>query len=281
MGAAPIILGGLPRSGSTLLSALLRQNRFVDVTPTGFMLGLVQGIVNQYTASDPRKSWLDQDDAVARMHDAVAGAVSGYLNRGAIPIEKSRGALPLFTLLERAIGEPPRIIVPVRDLRGCVASMEKLHRANPELAGFGAPHVGQRVDKWLANDAPPLGAMLQQLADAHHTGILDRCLVVRYEDLTAAPIAELERIYRFLGYELPDCHDASNVEDVRREHDAVHGPFGDHAVHSGPVHPAPEDWDHYLGEPIARAIVERNAWFYRRLYPERISGSQPQAEQAL
>mgnify|MGYP006282938029 CR=1 FL=1 len=276
--APPVILGGLPRSGSTLLSALLRQNPVVDVTPTGFLLGLVQGMVNQYTASDARKAWLDADEARDRLHSAIAGAVHGYLNRGAIAIDKERGALANFELLERALGEPPRVIVPVRDLRGCVASMEKLWRSNPEFAGHGANHIAQRLDRWLAQDSPPLGAMLAQLGDAWVRGVVGRCLVVRYEDLARQPMQELERVYQFLGYELPaGVHDPNEVADERREHDAIHGPFGDHEIRSAAVHAPPEDWNAVLGEPLARAIVQRNEWYYRAFYPERLPGVEADA----
>lgn len=266
------ILGGLPRSGSTLLSALLRQNPEVDVTPTGFLLGLLEGMQNQWTASEPRKAWRDQQAAKARLHRAMGGAIRAYLDTGhGIAVEKSRGAFAHLEALELALTEPPKIIAPVRDLRGIVASMEKLWRANPEHAGFGAPTVGDRLTRWMSPEQPPLGTILPQLRDAFHRSVADRALFVRYEDLVADPETELRRVYAYLGHDYPEgVHRFDHVTDETREHDAVHGPFGDHELTPGPVRPAPEDWTHYLGDQIPAELVQNNTWFYHDFYPERL-----------
>lgn len=268
----PVILGGLPRSGSTLLSALLRQNPVIDVTPTGFMLGLVQGMQNQWTSSDPRKSWHDQDDAKARLNWAIAGAVHGYLGTDAsVAIEKTRGAFAYIETLEEALGEQPKIIAPVRDLRAIVASMEKLWRRNPEYSGFGAPTVGDRVAKWMNPEQPPLGTILPQIKDAFHRGVADRALFTRFEDLTNNPEGELRRVYAYLGMDYPGgVHDFEEVYNEPREHDAIHGPFGDHRIEAGPVKAPPEDWEDYLGPHIPQDLIANNRWFYQDFYPERL-----------
>ncbi|HKJ77127.1 MAG TPA: sulfotransferase [Gammaproteobacteria bacterium] len=270
-----VILGGLPRSGSTLLSALLRQNPDIDVTPTGFLLGMLEGMRNQWTASDPRKAWRDQDEAQARLHAAMRGAVAGYLGAARIGIEKSRGAFALIELLQEVVGEPPKIIAPVRDLRGCLASMEKLWRANPEHSGFGAgTNIGDRVGGWMATDAPPLGTALSQMRDAFHRGAVGNVLFVRFEDLTANPARELRRVYDYIGEPYPEgIHDFEAVADINREHDAIHGPFGDHELHQGEVRPVPEDWEEYLGPVIAQQVPDNNRWFYEDFYPERLAAS--------
>ena len=268
----PAILGGLPRSGSTLLSALLRQNPAVNVTPTGFLLPMLEWMLNQWTAAEPRKAWRDQGDAKARLHRAMSAAAAGYLDDGhAASIEKSRGAFNLLETLQAATGEPPRVIAPVRDLRAVVASLEKLWRRNPEYTGFGAPTVGDRVSRWMKPDQPPLGSVLPQIQDALHRGAAGSVLFVRFEDLAANPEAALRHVYSYLGQPYPDgVHDFDHVEDYNREHDAVHGPFGDHEITAGPVTPPPEDWDHYLGPVIPDQLIRNNRWFFERFYPEKL-----------
>lgn len=268
----PVILGGLPRSGSTLLSALLRQNPDFNVTPTGFLLGLLEGMQNQWTASEPRKAWKDQEGAKARLHRAMGGAIDGYLDDGHhVSVEKSRGAFAHLEALELALAEPPKIIAPVRDLRAVAASMEKLWRRSPEYQGFGAPTVGDRVAKWMNPEQPPLGAILPQIKDAFHRGVADRALFVRFEDLTTDPEAELRRIYAYLDLPYPEgVHQFHAVGDTNREHDAIHGPFGDHELSPGPVQALPEDWAEYLGPHIPRELIANNRWFYQDFYPERL-----------
>jgi hypothetical protein len=206
------------------------------------------------------------------LHGAVAGAVRGYLDADGSPltIEKGRGWLCWFETIEAALGEPPRVILPVRDLRGIASSIERRYRANPQLAGHGggAATVGGRVQHWFAPNVAPVGPALASLQDALRRGVVARCLVVRYEDLASDPLTELARVYRFLGYQmLPGVHDVESVHADNREHDAVHGPFGDHEIAAGPVQYTEPSWDTVLGSGLAQAIVDNNAWFYQAFYP--------------
>lgn len=273
------IIGCLPRSGSTLLSALLRQNPSIEVTPTGWMLGLVNGLSQAYTANPARIAWKDQGKAKRRFHTAIRGACSGYLDTpgAALTIEKGRGWLHWFETLEAAFGEPPKIILPVRDLRGCVSSMERAYRRNPESVGVGggAPTVQARAMQWMNPQSVPLGRAIAELRDGMHRGVVDRCLVVRYEDLAQQPLAVLSRVYNFLGYEmLPATHNIEHVEEPNREHDAVHGPIGDHVIPPGPVRHNEPDYVDVLGPEVADGIVRDNQWFYSAFYPERLRASE-------
>lgn len=266
-------VGCLPRAGSTLITALLRQNPSVTVTPTGWLVSLVGALSGAYTQNPARTSWLDQHDARARLRAAVRGACDGYLSAGggALNVEKGRGLLHWFETIADAYGEPPRLVLPVRDLRGVMASMERLYRANPQAAGYAAnePTVQRRVQAWAGANAAPVGRAVAELADAMQRGVVGNCLVVRYEDLTRDPLGQLARVYGFWGYELPPgVHDPNCVDEPNREHDAVHGPFGDHTIPAGPVRPAQPNWDQVLGPELSRDIVAGNQWFYRAFYPD-------------
>lgn len=267
-------LGGLPRSGSTLLSALLRQNPDIEVTPTGFLINLVMGCLNQWTHSATRQAWLDQDEAKQRLHNALRGACEGYLESGKmVTIEKTRGMFQYLELLQEVFGNDFRIIACVRDLRGILASMEKLYRSHPEYFGFGAgTSVGERVEKWLSPDQAPLGDQASLLRDAFQRGVVDpRVVPVRFEDLVTDPEQELRRIYKeALGQDYPqDIHRFDHVQDENREHDAVHGLFGDHEIQDGPVSYPRDDWEEVLGKTISDLVVQNNQWFYQTFYPEK------------
>ena len=270
--ALPMI-GGLPRAGSTLLSALLRQNPRIEVTPTGWLLGLVSGMTEAYTDNQARVAWTDQDVAKQRLNDAVAGACRGYLNApdSVLTVEKARGALHWFETLTAALGEPPRLVLPVRDLRGCISSMERIYRRNPEQQSRmeGAPTVQARGQKWLHPESIPLGRALAHIHDGIQRGVIGQCLVVRYEDLAQYPLTVLRHVYAFFGLEMPEnTHSAEHVEQTNREHDAVHGPIGDHEIQPGPVHYDEPAYNDVLGIDVAAAIVRDNQWFYQAFYPE-------------
>ena len=272
------VLGGLPRSGSTLISALLRQNPAIEVTPTGFLMGLIESMRHAYTQNPARVSWLDQGEALRRFNASVSGACHGYLQPpvpGGFTIAKERGWPALSELIEQAAGEPPRIILPVRDLRGIASSLERQRRRHPEIAGPAddCPALGARIAHWFSAGVAPAGTAITNVLEASQRGIIDKSLVVRYEDLCQSPEHELARIYDYLGYELPPgIHDIENVNEPLREHDAVHGPLGDHVIPTGPVRCHEPDWNDILGDDLAGELVSANPWYYRTFYPEQYHG---------
>src|SRR6056297_2046898 len=126
-----IFLGGLPRAGSTLLCNILSQNPRFEVTPTSPLCEYVNAMTRAFSASEQRKAYLDQDKAASCFRGAIKGAIEGYFS-GPVGIDKSRGWTAKADLLTKIYGQKLKVIVPIRDLRGCVASEEMRFRQNPE-----------------------------------------------------------------------------------------------------------------------------------------------------
>lgn len=81
-------ISGLPRSGSTLLAGLLRQNPRFHAAMTGPVLPMVQALLNTFTAANETAVFLDEERRRAILRAAVdAYYCQSALNRG--PVAKS------------------------------------------------------------------------------------------------------------------------------------------------------------------------------------------------
>jgi sulfotransferase len=257
----------MPRSGSTLMQNILGQNPAIHVTPTDGFLELVYGARVNYTnnaefkAQDPEQM---QDAWRGFCREGMKGYVAGLSDKPNTCI-KSRGIGEQFDWFEGFMGEPPKVIIMVRNVKSVLASMEKQFRKssdkaqqvhNPsEMRGLTTE---SRVQQWL--QGPPVGLALQRLQQMALQGTLDKCLVIKYEDLTQNPVAEINRVYEYLG--LPAFeHDFDNVEQLTKEDDAVYGMTPDlHAVRPKVEYVKP-DYKDILGAGLCKQIDQMCAGY--------------------
>lgn len=254
-------IGGIPRSGSTLFAALLNEHTDLNVTPTGFLTDLVQGMAERYTNSMDRVAWKDGEGARRRYEQAVLSAAYGYI--GPKGVEKSRDAPYLCGVLKQAANESPKVVLCVRDLREVASSTVRLYANRPEL--IEAP-LASRLQKWFEETNRPLGYSLSLMMQTIADGRLDDFHVVRFEDMIADPERVVSDAVRYLGGRVitPPVQTAGD----NREHDPVHGPVGNHRVLSGPVTPPSVRWPEIIGQQLGDGIINGNREFYWRFYPE-------------
>lgn len=261
-------LGGLPRSCSTALAAILNQNPDFYASATSPLPMLVESSIEARTTL-PFKA-LTKPELDSRMPHIFRGIIQGWYESTSAEhcFDKSRSWLGKLDLL-KALYEVPKVIVPVRDIRGIVASLEKLYRNNPgvmdgivDINNHDHATIQGRVDAYL--NSSMLGFPLNFLFDARQRGQLKNCLIVRAESLTSNPEIELRKIHAYLGLKY-FSYDFDNIESKTWENDAVHEPFGEHTVGSS-LSPMSEDWDDILTPKVSADIKARCAWFYEAFY---------------
>jgi len=216
---------------------------------------------------------MDKGETDRKMVNSLRGILNGWYEDRCEPycFDKCRGWLEHYPLL-CALMESPKVIVPIRDIRGVVASMESRRLKNPmmETKGGDSPFDGvtiqSRVDQYLTK--PPVGIAVERLFEVSRSGALNNMLVIRAEDLGLNPEAELHRVYAFLGLEWFDGHYYEGIASAPNEHDHVHAPYGEHTVRDT-VQPPAENWDEVLGSDVSEDIKSRCGWFYETFYPER------------
>lgn len=208
--ARPVIVGGCPRSGTTLLRSMLhfhpelampRETRFVieawlrrrefgDLRDIGSRDRLAQWIFRR-EKSHQRKLGLDPDAAIERLKAAPPTLGSVLATCFAMYAEKHGKARwgdkrPMYAAQMQVVWDlfpQAQFVNVVRDPRACVASMRKL--------GWYGGRIAPAVEIWERSIRTVDGWRGRLAAD--------QLLEVRYEDLVAEPEAAAARVAAYLG----------------------------------------------------------------------------------
>ena len=212
-----VALSGLPRTGSTLLSAILSQNPNIHAEGNSavcqLMWDMQQSVINSEQLKATNKDLLDA---------LVKPIPHTYYADVAKPIvvDKCRSwTLPAnVEILNRYFNNSPKIIVLVRPLVEVVASFLALRKAN----GWAD------MEMILEDGSEPIMRSLAgvEWARKNNNG---EFLFVTYDELVDNTQASLDRIYSHCGWE-PFAHDLNNIINHHKENDAVYGLIGQHDV---------------------------------------------------
>ena len=224
-------ISGLPRSGSTLLAGILRQN-------PGFHAGMTSPVGSMYMALETAMSRRNEtavfiDDSQRR--SVLKGLFANYydnIHQSKTVFDTNRAWCTRLPALTQLFPEA-RIICCVRSIGWIVDSVERLVRRNAfELSGmFGFEPGGTvytRVNRLSGGDGL-VGYALDALREAFFGEEAGRLILVEYEALTRAPADTLRHLYTLLKQPHFD-HDFENVDYQADDFDLALGARGLHTV---------------------------------------------------
>jgi len=231
-------ISGLPRSGSTLLSAILRQNprfRAAMSSPVGPIFNATlaaMGAENEFAV------FLDQQ----QKRDILMGIFDGYY-RDRSPDQVIFDTNRMWTSRLPALVElfpQARVICCVRDPAWVLDSVERLVRRNALDVSRIFNNASERATVFsraeaLGHRQRMIGYALSALQEAYYGEHAKRLLLVDYDLLSARPAETLGLIYGFLG-EDPFKHDFDDVAYEAEEFDARLMAKGLHSVRSKVTH---------------------------------------------
>ena|ERR1035437_1253837 len=225
-------LSGLPRSGSTLLAAILQQNPLLQTSIISPMTQMVNAILRATSNAQETSVFVTDADRM-RILQGLFSAYYAACGQTTV-LDSNRawtGKLPLLVQLFPDC----RMICCVRKPAWIMDSFEKLLRKNPlGLNGIFSYDAGMtvfdRADQ-LASNEGTIGFALNGLKEAYHGPFSDRLLLVEYEALVGRPAKTIAAIYDWLSIPRYD-HDFENIEQVpgAREFDNKLGAPGLHLV---------------------------------------------------
>ncbi len=263
-------VSGLPRSGSSLLCALLAQNKTLHVSGTSGILGMCLNVRNfwpkitEFQALDPKLSGV-------RKIGTMRGMLNGFYSdvEQNIVIDKNRAWPAHLEMAEALFGIKPKVIVTVRDIRDVLASFERKWResktdtqvAQEEGNPIEYQSVEGRCDVLCAKNQI-VGSSVITIRDAVSRGWKSQMHFVEYDQLCENPTGVLAGIYKFLGFEHFQ-HDTKNVKSDVVERDEVYGWKDLHAIRAV-IQPQEPQWPKYIPAPVA-AKYEKEAKFWRSL----------------
>lgn len=236
-------LAGLPRSGSTVLAAILNQNPKMHVSTTSG-LGSAVGALIAGWQNEPLLSKKDlQQTALASM---IKGLIAGYYEtqtKKPVVIDKSRGwADPIkLRTIENVLQRTPKVLATVRSVPDCMASFVRLIKPTDLDVFFATTPLVEHLKKSYIT----LCEGLQYNPQLFH--------IIEYDNLISQPKKELQRIHDFLA--LPRfAYDFDNIDGttVKEDDDTLHGFHGLHDIKPklGKQHDikAEEVLRHYYGQ---------------------------------
>lgn len=230
--AAFHFISGLPRSGSTLLAALLLQNPRFHAGMTSPVGTLFTGMLDHFSAGSEFGPVIDQSmrrrllRGLFDTYYADAAAKAAIFDTNRLWCAKMPAVKDLFP--------ESRVIACVRNVAWIMDSIERLYRANPyehtKLFVNSAERntVYSRVDT-LAEAGRLVGFPWAALKEAYYGEHAQSLLVIEYELLAQAPERVLRLIYEFIG-EPWFNHDFTNVSYDAPAFDAALGLAGLHRV---------------------------------------------------
>lgn len=225
-------ISGLPRSGSTLLAALLLQNPRFHAGMSSPVAMLIDNMLNQFGAGSEFGSMLDQNQRRRLLRGVFDSYYADQSDKQVI-FDTNRswcGKMPM--LADQFPGA--KVIACVRNVAWIMDSLERRFRSNPyeitRLFGDGVERntVYSRVET-LGQRNRMVGFPWAALKEAFYGEYASSLLIVDYDLLAQAPHKVMPLIYRFID-EPEFEHDFNAVSYDAPEFDASLGVHGLHKV---------------------------------------------------
>ena len=229
MGAIHFI-SGLPRSGSTLLAALLRQNPRFEAGMTGPLSGLFGALLDKMSGRNEFSVFIDD----TKRERILRGLFDNFYAdcTAEVIFDTSRGWCGWMPAIERLFPDA-KVIACVRELPWVVDSIERLIQQNvfspSSIFNYSAGGtVYTRAKQVVAADGM-VGGPYDALKQASYGTQRDRLLLLQYETLTTDPAKTMQAIYAFIGEPVFE-HDFDHVDYDVTEFDERAGTPGLHTV---------------------------------------------------
>lgn len=225
-------ISGLPRSGSTLLAAILRQNPRFQAGMSSPVAGFVNSLISQVSAGSEFATQVDNE----QRQDLLASLFAGYYRKEQakdVIFDTNRMWCSKLPLLKDLFPEC-KVIACVRNMAWVMDSIERKYRSNPyeytKLFGSNMARstVYQRLEG-LAQHDQLVGFAWAALREAFYGEHAKSMLVIDYDLLAQAPEKVIPLLYDFIGEPRFD-HDFNNVSYDAPDFDLQLGVPGLHRV---------------------------------------------------
>jgi sulfotransferase len=225
-------ISGLPRAGSTLLSAILKQNPRFSAAMTSPVAALFASLQREMSSTNDFSVFFDD----ARRSAILKGILDAYYASSpevSVTFDTNRTWTARASLLG-SLYPDCRIICCVREISAIIDSLERMLRKNPlQLSRIFNSQPGgtiySRTEVLLNSENGLIGIAWSALREAWFSDEARRLIVIDYQRLASEPEAVLRRLYGELGEEWYS-HDFDHLEYDEPDYDAHIGMPGLHKV---------------------------------------------------
>lgn len=233
-------MAGLPRSGSTMLSAILNQNPRFYSGPSSPVTGLMVALENVLSSDELFLAYPKIDQA----KEIISNVLHHYYTDVNKPVifDKNRSWVNRLHYIPGYFGFQPKVLCPVRNIDEILTSFINMHKRNPYetngkinfmddmLVKSNLPLTDDNRCEFLASPNGILGQSYNAIKQVLMEGRENQLHFVEYDDLTTNPKETMKKIYEFLEEPYFE-HDFSNLVNQHQENDAqVYGLADMHVV---------------------------------------------------
>ncbi len=221
-------ISGLPRSGSTLLSGILKQNPAIHADMSSPVASLINGCLEQIGAGSEFYSFFDEKKRKT-ICSAIFDAYYKDINTQIVFDTNRLWTARMHQLVE--LFDDFKVVCLVRDPAWIMDSFEKIYRKNPfdysrMFSAGNRATVYTRCESLLNGI---VGISLTALKEAFYGEFSERLLLVDYDLLAQFPEKTVQLIYEFTGMAYY-THDFENVDYSHDEFDYSLGVKGLHTI---------------------------------------------------
>lgn len=253
IGKKYFFMAGLPRSGSTMLSAILNQNPDIHSGPSSPVVPTMLALETSLANDELFRAYPKPAQAAKIIASVLENYYSDVEKR--VIIDKNRSWVNRLHYIPGYFGIEAKVICPVRNIDEILTSFITMQRRTPVTAGGKVNFIDEMLVKnnvlltddnrceFLASPNGILGQSYFGLRQAVMEGKRKQLHFVEYDDLVNSPEETVRKIYEFLELEYYS-HDYSKIENTHKELDAeVYGLNDMHDVRPtlGKVSPDPRD----------------------------------------
>lgn len=205
-------MAGLPRSGGTLMASILSQNPDVYVSAQSTLPNMLGSAYNQYQSKENKDA--DQfQNIYSVMETIIPTFYSGNSEKYIIDKNFSWLDPHPYVILERHLKNDIRVICPVRDILGILASWNRLCEKDKHneydkeiLKNYKdkRPMADRRAQFFMEKGNSEENGILQGIENLKrilYPQFKDNILLVDYDDLTQNTVDSIAKVYDFLEIE--------------------------------------------------------------------------------
>jgi sulfotransferase len=223
-------ISGLPRSGSTLFSAILRQNPRFHAGISGPLLGNVRATMESCNNTQASER---SEERTRRM---VLSAINSFYedNPKEVVFDTNRLWTNLIPQL-KDLFPYTKVICCVRDINWIIDSFENMHQKNPwsisTVFPSGADFNVYTRSASLMNEGGIIRTPYDSLKSAICGPNKNELFLLEYDVLCKNPEGAMKAVYNFIGQPYFE-HDFNNVENSYDEYDSEINMKGLHTTRS-------------------------------------------------
>jgi sulfotransferase len=215
---------GLPRSGSTLLSAILNQNPDLHCGAISPVLEIMYYTEQYFEGSEQALAYPKPE----QHHKIISSVIDNFYSdrNEQYVIDKSRAWPNNIDRIQQYITKTPKILCPVRDVLEILASfIQMIHRnqnqvsfVDKALNGYGYELTDDNRCDYLMCPEGIVDQSLYAFGEGFGKGCERYMHMIEYNDLVNKPEETMHKIYQFL--EIPEYkHNFNNLSNKYREKD--------------------------------------------------------------